>query len=157
MSKSCSHPQVSYTNSILSLNKLNPRRPVSHVTQILQITVPTWLQPTRPARLGANLYVTIRQRIFLWWTVSAVTYSLWERGAGAHPVVAGESGGAVLRSPEPGRAELLPAHVRETCKAATDEKLVVIRDAQKRTQIGAASQRGRIKEAVKAIRLMPRR
>jgi len=69
-------------------------------------------------------------------------------------VVAGERGGAVLRGAEPGRAELLPAHVRKACKAATGEKRERVRDALERAlKIGTTGT-----EAVKeAIRLMPRR
>ena len=49
-----------------------------------------------------------------------VTHRLRQRdGGGAHPVVAGERGGAVLRRAEPGRTELLPAHVGEACTPAT--------------------------------------
>lgn len=45
------------------------------------------------------------------------TYGLRESGGVAHPVVAGERRRAVLRRAEPARLELLPAHVRETCKS----------------------------------------
>jgi hypothetical protein len=68
-------------------------------------------------------------------TTDEVTYRLRQRGSGggAHLVVAGERGGAVLRCAEPGRTELLPAHVREACTPATHNEHMRIRDALKRT------------------------
>jgi hypothetical protein len=63
-----------------------------------------------------------------------VTHRLRQRnGGGAHPVVAGKRGGAVLGCAEPGRTELLPAHVREACTPATHNKHMRIRDALKPT------------------------
>jgi hypothetical protein len=114
--------KIHIRNSLLK-PELNPRTHVSHVTDATNpnnTAKSYWSRPFRRKPLRYHLHLELRtsRRIFCN-NLTLVTYRLRELGVAQHPMVAGKCRRAVLCCTKPGRAELLPAHVREACTADT--------------------------------------